>query len=175
MTLIEKAAHFAENAHGSINQKRKYSGLPYFVHCEQVANIVRQAGGTDEMIAAAYLHDTVEDTPVTQEDILREFGPDVASLVEMLTDMSKKEDGNRRTRKQIDLNHTAQASAEGKTIKLADLIANAPDIAKNDPAFGKVFLYEKQALMKVLVGGDAGLYQRAMDILNQCKKDLGLK
>lgn len=172
MTLIERAAKFASDAHESINQKRKYSGLPYFVHCEQVANIVKQIGGSPEMIAAAYLHDTVEDTPVTLEDIQKEFGSEVAILVEMLTDVSKREDGNRRVRKQMDLDHTALASPQAQTIKVADLIANAPDIVHNDPSFGVVFVREKEALLKVLTKANPTLLARALVILNQCKNDL---
>ena len=56
---------FATAAHAAIGQKRKYSGDDYIVHPARVASIVTRHGGTDEMIAAAWLHDTVEDTDVS--------------------------------------------------------------------------------------------------------------
>jgi (p)ppGpp synthase/HD superfamily hydrolase len=61
------------------------------------------------MIAAAWLHDVVEDTPVTLEDLHSEFGEGIAELVEALTDISRPEDGNRRKRKAIDREHLAHA------------------------------------------------------------------
>ena len=67
------------------------------------------------MLAAALLHDTVEDTGTPLKDIEAEFGPDVASLVEQLTDVSKPEDGDRKTRKEIDRQHIAKASVRAKT------------------------------------------------------------
>jgi (p)ppGpp synthase/HD superfamily hydrolase len=75
------ALEFATTAHASINQRRKYTGEPYIVHPIAVAELVRSVPHTPEMIAAAYLHDVVEDTPVTIEEIREEFGPQVAELV----------------------------------------------------------------------------------------------
>jgi hypothetical protein len=89
-----------------------------------------------EMIAAAWLHDTVEDTPATFGDIEREFGAEVRALVADLTDVSKPSDGNRAVRKAIDRHHTAQASVRAKTVKLADLIDNCRDICEHDASFG---------------------------------------
>ena len=85
------------------------------------------------MQAAALLHDTVEDTATTSQDIMQEFGPSIARLVIDLTDISKPEDGNRATRKAMDRDKLSMASAEAQTIKYADLISNGKDIAKNDP------------------------------------------
>ena len=68
--------------------------------------------------------DVVEDTPVSIKDIEDVFGPRVAALVSDLTDVSKPEDGNRATRKELDRQHTAKASPDAKTVKLADLISN---------------------------------------------------
>lgn len=162
MDIVEKARLFAQEAHK--NQKRKYSGEPYFVHCEEVAKIVESIGADDEMIAAAYLHDTVEDTGIPLSTIVDEFGMDVADLVEDLTDVSKPIDGNRAARKKIDRHHISLASARAKTIKLADLISNSKDILKRDPDFAKVYLAEKKLLLEVLTEGNGFLYQQAMSI-----------
>ena len=69
--MVVEAKMFATAAHAAIGQKRKYSGDDYIVHPQRVAAIVEKHGGTDEMIAAAWLHDTVEDTDVTPDLITR--------------------------------------------------------------------------------------------------------
>lgn len=140
---------------------RKYTGEPYINHPSAVVEIVRSVPHTDAMIAAAWLHDTVEDTAATIEDIDCEFGSEVASLVEMLTDISKLSDGNRAVRKEIDRRHTARASAEAQTIKLADLIDNTESVVAYDSSFAKVYLAEKKVLLEVLRDGDATLWAMA--------------
>ena len=88
-TLIEKARQFATQAHRRIDHRRKYSKQPYEVHLKSVAELVSGVTDDAEMIAAAWLHDTVEDTTATLEDIAREFGAEVAALVSDLTDVSR--------------------------------------------------------------------------------------
>lgn len=187
MNLEDRALAFATAAHGE--QKRKYTGNPYIEHPIRVAQLVKEAGGTEEMIAAAYLHDVVEDvslekikevtnltnyvlvfTPTPEREVKLAYvrfhmGYTVASLVEMVTDVSLPTDGNRKARKQKDLEHLAQASPEGKTIKLADLIDNSRDIVKNDPDFAKVYMREKAALLPVLIGGNDKLWMTAKTIV----------
>ena len=155
MTKLDKAIKFATKAHG--NQKRKYTGEPYITHPIAVMEIVRTVPHTEEMLVAAVLHDTVEDTPVTLADIKAEFGTKVMKLVEGLTDVSKPEDGNRKTRKAMDRAHTAKQSAEVQTIKLADLIHNTESIGRFDPKFYKVYREEKIRILDILKLGDRSL------------------
>ena len=143
MTLIDKALKFSTAAHAAVNHKRKYTGEDYIVHPIAVSNLVKENGGTDEMIAAALLHDTVEDTNVTREQIAEEFGWKIFKLVVELTDVTKPEDGNRATRKAIEAKRLGMASKEAQTIKLADLIDNTKTIFKHDPKFAKVYKQEK--------------------------------
>jgi (p)ppGpp synthase/HD superfamily hydrolase len=159
--LEQRALSFATDAHASINQRRKYTGEPYIVHPIAVAELVRSVPHTEAMIAAALLHDVIEDTPVMLADIDAGFGSEVAELVGWLTDVSKPEDGNRRKRKHLDLLHTAKAPAAAKTIKLADLIDNTRTISKYDPSFWRVYRGEKEALLQVLREGDPTLWARA--------------
>lgn len=160
MTELElKAKEFATRAH--LGQKRKYTGEDYIVHPEEVAGIVRSVPHTEAMLAAAWLHDTVEDTAVTLEEIQAAFGSEVAGLVSWLTDVSKKTDGNRHVRKAFDLAHTSRAPAAAKTVKLADLISNSKSITQHDPKFAKVYLREKDALLEVLTEGDPSLLEIA--------------
>ena len=165
MEMIEKARTFATAAHAACGQLRKYTYEPYIVHPAEVASIVRSVPHTDEMIAAAWLHDVVEDTGVTIEVIRAEFGAEIAELVGWLTDVSRPEQGNRATRKAIDRAHTAMASAEAQTIKLADLISNCTSIVEHDADFAKTYLEEKRLLLEVLTKGNKALWNRASEIV----------
>ena len=162
MDVVRKAQVYAMAAHAAVGQKRKYTGEPYIVHPGEVASIVAAVpGSTPDMVAAAWLHDVVEDTGCTFTDIHMAFGIDIATLVGWLTDVSKPEDGNRAHRKAIDREHSAAAPAEAQTIKLADLISNSRSIMAHDPAFAKTYLEEKRMLLEVMTKGDAGLYAEA--------------
>ncbi|MBQ6503683.1 MAG: bifunctional (p)ppGpp synthetase/guanosine-3',5'-bis(diphosphate) 3'-pyrophosphohydrolase [Flexilinea sp.] len=90
--LIEKAYYFAEKAHEG--QKRA-SGEPYFTHCVAVALILCEMKVQSMVVAAALLHDTVEDTPVTTEDITREFGAEICTLVDGVTKLTHLPNTNR--------------------------------------------------------------------------------
>ena len=153
--IIEKAEQFAVKAHGP--QKRKYSGAPYIVHPIEVANIVRTVPHSDAMLAAALLHDVIEDTEAGYDDVASNFGVVIADLVLELTDVSRPEDGNRALRKSLDRAHLAGASADAQTIKLADVISNTKDIQENDPKFAKVYVQEMRMLLEVLDKGDQTL------------------
>lgn len=163
--FIEHAQAYATGAHG--DQKRKYTGADYVTHCIAVAEIVATVTDDAEIIAAALLHDTIEDTPASFTDILLAFGPRVASLVLEVTDASKPADGNRAVRKEIDRMHLARSSAAGATIKLADMIDNTRDIWTHDEGFAKVYLREKMALLPLLRHGDAGLWALAANQLEK--------
>ena len=148
-TLVEKAAQFAMEAHNG--QTRKYTGAPYWTHPNRVAHLVAQETDDPEVIAAAYLHDTVEDTAVTLQDIDREFGTTVTGLVNRLTNRYTKEaypEWNREKRKMLEANRLAHVSDEAKLIKRMDIADNTADIVRHDPAFAKVYLKEKAYLLE---------------------------
>ena len=158
----ERALLFATAAHAAVGQVRKYTGEPYIVHPIEVAGLVESVSGhTVEMVAAAYLHDTIEDTQVTIDIIVQEFGTEIANLVLWLTKVGEAEHGNRAARKELDREYLAQAPADAQTVKLADLIANTRSIVEHDPKFAEVYLREKLALLQVLKKGDHGLWVRA--------------
>lgn len=173
--LVTRAQRFATEAHERIDHRRKYSDEPYQIHLADVARIVASVTEDEEMIAAAWLHDVVEDTQATLEDLEGEFGAGVAALVEGLTDVSRPGDGNRAVRKAIDRRHSAAASPRAKTVKLADLIDNCQDITGNDPGFARVFLAEMASLLEVLEQGDRELYRRARKTHAKCCERLGLE
>ena len=162
MTLVEHARMFAHGAHFAVGQLRKYTNEPYIVHPFEVAQIVATVpDATEEMIAAAWLHDVVEDTGVTLDQVHLLFGAEVAKLVFWLTDASKPEDGNRAARKAIDRAHIAKAPAAAQTVKLADLISNTKSIMEHDPEFAKTYLEEKRLMLEVMTKGNAALMAEA--------------
>lgn len=174
--LIRDARIFMIAAHEAVQQKRKYTGEPYWKHPQSVAMIVSGVKfRTEEMIAAAMLHDVIEDTGVKIETICEMFGETVANLVEGLTDQSKPEDGNRAKRKAIDREHIGKQSSQCKTIKLADLIHNTESILAYDKEFAKVYVPEKELLLEVLKYGDRYLWEQANLIVKQAKRELGLE
>lgn len=158
--VLDRAIKFATIAHEG--QVRKYTGEPYITHPIEVACTVATVQHTTAMLVAAVLHDTVEDTDVTLEDIEREFGAEVRELVYWLTDKSRPEDGNRATRKAIDRAHLAQAPPQAQTVKLCDLLSNTRSITEHDREFAKVYINEKRQLLEVMNRGDSQVYLAAM-------------
>src|ERR1035441_9671620 len=82
---------FAMCAHR--NQRRKYEDAPYVVHCDRVARIVAEYADDPNVIAAAFMHDVLEDTDVTAEEMRRVFGDGIPDLVLEVTDVSRPGDG----------------------------------------------------------------------------------
>ena len=142
---LREVLEFAKVAHEG--QKRKYTGEDYIVHPIAVASIVEEYGGSVQMQAAALLHDVVEDTQYTLADINANFGHEVATLVQWLTDTSKPSDGNRAVRKGIDRKRLSEAPTEAQIIKLADMIDNSSTIFVHDAGFTPVFRDEMVQLM----------------------------
>jgi len=119
-TLIEKATELAMHAHDG--QLRKEAALPYIVHPIEVALILARHGFSDTVVAAALVHDVVEDSPVTTDDVRRELGGEVAALVAQIThDDSLSWD----EKKKAYVESVRVASNEVKAISIADKIANA--------------------------------------------------
>jgi (p)ppGpp synthase/HD superfamily hydrolase len=164
MSVTDRALTFATAAHAAVGQKRKYDGEDYIVHPIRVADIVRTYGGSDDQIAAAYLHDVVEDTQVDIDTIRDMFGDTIAELVSDLTDVSCSYDGNRATRKSIDMEHTLSGSVDAQFVKLADILDNSQDIRQADPSFWKVYQKEMLALLDGMAECTMfPLYAKALD------------
>lgn len=147
----DKAREYAIWAHG--DQRRKYTGVPYWHHLEEVAQILLRYSASPLVVAAGWLHDTIEDTGTTYEHLHKEFGKAIAELVLEVSDVSRVGvHGNREMRKRLDRQYLAGASAEGQMIKCADTISNTKDIVENDIGFArKHYVPEKLALIPVLV------------------------
>lgn len=166
-SLEEQARRYATQAHAAAGQRRKYTDEPYIVHPAAVVELVRSITDDQQILAAAWLHDTVEDTPSTLQDIENHFGARVAQLVEMLTDSEQPAAQNRAARKLAHFRHTAKASPEAQTIKLADIIDNTRAIVQYDPHFARTYLIEKKVQIALLQDGDRQLWQLAKQIIDQ--------
>ena len=154
------------------NHRRKYEDAPYVVHCERVARMVAEYTDDANVIAAAMMHDVLEETDVTAEEMRRVFGDAVTDLVLEVTDVCRPGDGKRAVRKEKNKEHLAKSSAGGATIKLADLIDNSASITAHDRGFAPVYLREGDALLVVLKHGDKRLWERVRDTLREARERL---
>lgn len=124
-SLVDKAIRFAVDAHADTERRGK--GFPYVIHVLEAMEIVATMTNDPELLAAAALHDTVEDTPVTLERIRAEFGDRVAALVSAETDTvvpSVDESASWRERKQAAIDRLAAASPDAKMVALGDKLSN---------------------------------------------------
>lgn len=135
--LVDRAIIFATNAHH--NTERRGKGFPYIIHPLEAMTIVATMTNDNEMLAAAVLHDTIEDTDATYDDIKKEFGERVAYLVATETDVKHTPDGKKlpwKERKQRDLDNLQAASREVKIIALGDKLSNMRAIARDYQTIG---------------------------------------
>jgi len=170
MNVIIKAAQFATKAHSGQYRKFSHTDEPYVMHPMRVAGRVTMlAESTEAMVVAAWLHDVVEDTSFTAEDLRKEFGEEVADLVSELTNTSKQYPGlSRAQRKQIDRYHIAKISNDAKMIKLVDRLDNLRDVVTDSKApedFVLTYCMESGKLLEVLVGVNEGLENELKRIL----------
>ena len=123
--LLDRAIIFAVNAHH--NTERRGKGFPYIVHPMEAVEIVATITPDQELLAAAALHDTIEDTDVTVEDIRREFGDRVAELVHAESDQftaGVSEEDSWHDRKQAAIDRLAAASHDAKIVAMGDKLSN---------------------------------------------------
>jgi guanosine-3',5'-bis(diphosphate) 3'-pyrophosphohydrolase len=132
VSLLIEAISFAAEKHR--NQRRKdASASPYINHPIALADVLANEGHvTDiDVLCAAVLHDTIEDTETTVAELENRFGPRIASIVVEVTDDKSLP---KQVRKQLQIEHAASASREAKLVKLADKICNLRDILNEPPA-----------------------------------------
>lgn len=162
---VPAAMMFAVGAHEAACTVRKYTGESYTVHLAEVASLVWQDTQDPVLTAAAWLHDTVEDTAVSLELIRQLFGAEVASLVEGLTD-PKMPGVNRAARMEHHKDRLSSCSYGVQTIKCADICSNTQSIVLRDPKFAVVYLREKRDLLAVMVNCSQSLKKLALEAVN---------
>ncbi len=132
MQLFLKALNFAAVKHR--NQKRKnFAATPYVNHLIDVAGLISEKGGIDDeiILAAAVLHDTIEDTETTPDELTALFGEKISEIV---SEMSDDKTLDKKVRKQKQVEESRYKSYEAKVIKIADKISNVKDVLYNPPA-----------------------------------------
>jgi len=130
--LLDRAIVFAVRAHAGTERRGK--GFPYIVHPMEAVEIVATMTPDQELLAAAALHDTVEDTDVTVEQIRAEFGDRIASLVALESDTLEQgmsEEDSWHARKQAAIDRLASASHDVKMVALGDKLSNMRAIARD--------------------------------------------
>jgi guanosine-3',5'-bis(diphosphate) 3'-pyrophosphohydrolase len=132
LASILKAAAFAADKH-RMQRRKDADASPYINHPLALAHILCSEGGVTDtaVLVAALLHDTVEDTETSPDELKREFGPEVAAIVAEVTDdkaLPKEE------RKRLQVAKAATKSEGAKLVKLADKVSNLRDIAATPPA-----------------------------------------
>ena len=135
--LLDRALVFAVQAHK--NTERRGKGFPYIVHPLEAVSIAATLTSDQELLAAAALHDVVEDTGVTLDDLRREFGEKVAFLVEKESDKfveGLSEQDSWRTRKQAAIDRIAAAPREAKIVAMGDKLSNMRAIARDYDELG---------------------------------------
>lgn len=131
-SLLDRALVFAVHAHAGTERRGK--GFPYIVHPLEAVEIVATMTCDQELLAAAALHDTVEDTDVTVEQIRAEFGERIAALVASESDIvfsGVSEEDSWHARKQAAIDRLARASRDAKMVALGDKLSNLRAIARD--------------------------------------------
>ena len=165
--IAYNAMKFAMKAHG--DQKRKYTGNPYWNHLAEVAGMVSTIHQEQEVIAVAWLHDCLEDCDVTYDDLDQNFGRLIAEGVLALSDL---EQGNRAERNQQSRERLCRQDKWIQDIKVCDLISNTSSIVQHDPNFAKVYLAEKRLMLEVLNKADALLLEIAHQMIKGDGREL---
>lgn len=174
---LQEVYLFAKAAHG--DQERKFTREPYINHCIRVMNICKNYTDDFTILASALLHDVLEDTPVTEQE-LRGFlvdkfgqakGERTTDLVVDLTDVYTKAAypaQNRTTRKGNEVLRMSEIAPDAQTVKYADIIDNSVDITQNDKDFARVYLRECNRILDAIPDGNATLYERARTTVTEC-------
>ncbi len=138
--LLDRAIIFAVKAHAGTERRGK--GFPYIVHPMEAMEIVSTMTADQELLAAAALHDTVEDTDVTVEQLRSEFGDRIADLVDVESDVMDEgvsEEDSWRARKEAGIRRLALAGRDAKIVALGDKLSNMRAIARDYAAQGDAF------------------------------------
>ena len=170
--ILNDIRTFATKAHSG--QTRKYSPEPYIVHPIRVMQTLQAANMPLPLLAAALLHDVIEDTHISEQQ-LADFlyslmdskdATETIKLVMELTDVYVKSaypQYNRRKRKDLELQRITRTSPSAQTVKYADILDNVKEIASSDPDFAPRYLRECLAILRKIDKGDTMLRKAAID------------
>jgi len=175
--LILRAADFAARKH-RLQKRKDEESSPYVNHPLAVALLLADVGGVNdpEVLAAAILHDTLEDTETTPAELEAAFGARVRALVEAVTDDKKL---RKAERKQLQIDHAGALSPDAVLIKLGDKIANVTDVTHSPPSMWdlarrKEYLDWAAAVVANCPKVNAALEARFAEVLEEGRRKLGV-
>jgi (p)ppGpp synthase/HD superfamily hydrolase len=175
--LILRAADFAARKH-RLQKRKDEESSPYVNHPLAVALLLADVGGVNdpEVLAAAILHDTLEDTETTPAELEAAFGARVRALVEAVTDDKKL---RKAERKQLQIDHAGALSRDAVLIKLGDKIANVTDVTHSPPSMWdlarrKEYLDWAAAVVANCPKVNAALEARFAEVLEEGRRKLGV-
>jgi (p)ppGpp synthase/HD superfamily hydrolase len=178
----KKLLEFVKLMHGE--QVRKYTNEPYWTHPLSVAKLVHQYASEYLAVEVALCHDLLEDTPCADFALFTKLGELEYSIFEAytitkavleLTDVYTSERFicmNRKTRKANEAIRLGGVSHIAHNVKFADLIDNTSSIVKHDKGFAKVYLQEKEEILRQMQGGDVWIRQKCLMSLGDAKAEL---
>lgn len=168
---IKKAKEYATKMHEG---QYRIGGNPYIIHPTRVAENVKkykESSELDMLIAAAYLHDTLEDTKATYYDIVHEFGPSIASIVlELTTDEDMKNELGKKRYLQIKLKNM---SSWALVIKLCDRLDNVNDLENCDEEFRNKYINETNEILD-FIEKNRTLSNTHKKIINEIKNKISI-
>ena len=171
--ILEAARFAARKHHGQL--RKGEDPEPYIVHPMEVAQLLSEVGGvTDrDILIAALLHDTIEDTDATEEEISELFGPRVASIVVELTDDMTLP---KEKRKMLQQEHAPSMSPEAKQVKMCDKMSNIADLVSNPPdwPFEQMIEYVEwgERVFEGLRGVNPSLERQFDELVERAKRKL---
>jgi len=163
--LIQKAKDFATAKHEG--QLRKFGNKPYIIHPAGVAKIVEDSGGTPEMIAAAWLHDVVEESGVSFVELREMFGDKVAGIV---SELSNPSDLDKSKKGQYLLSKMNTMSSDALTVKLSDRLNNVLDFSTARPSFVQKYAGETMFIINGLEETERPINQQQSKLLTDIRK-----
>lgn len=179
--ILGKVLDFASKAHGK--QRRKFSDELYIHHPIRVMNTCKEFTENVHVLAAALLHDVLEDTAVSKDELRKYLASymdkymanKTMGIVEELTDVYTKKNYpqlNRRARKELEAKRLSRISADAQSVKYADILDNAQNIKEHSPGFAIVYLREGRILLTKMTKGNSKLYTRAVRLLDGAIKEI---
>lgn len=176
--IILKALRFSAEKH-SDQRRRDSKSSPYINHPIQVAETLWKVGGVrdDALLVAAILHDTIEDTDATPEEIKREFGEEVLGLVLEVTDDKSLP---KEVRKQLQIENAAKKSPKAKLLKLADKLCNVHDLIHSPPSSWSLkrrqeYLTWSEKVVQGVRGSNKDLEAGYDEVLKEGKQIFGME
>ncbi|CCB66488.1 HD domain-containing protein [Hyphomicrobium sp. MC1] len=169
---VETARMFAQQKHGS--RLRNLDGVPTISHLENVVEILKDYGYSEpDVLAAAYLHDCLEETETSLQHLVVRFGDHIAELVFWLTDSF---DGNRITKALRSAWRLSRAPWEAKLIELADIVENCTRLRSLDLSFAHNYLDDKRQVLRLMAEREgpmlmhSALFQKAVAVTDMAEK-----